>query len=237
MITERIHRSFWSVYGKIVWDRDIPPIKMKVIQNVVDTLTKQRAAQCECVLDAGCGTGHYAIALAEAGFHVTGIDYSDGMLACATSKVTTELAGRLSFQQIDMNQSLPFEDASFHHVISISTLWTVTDPDFTLKEMMRILKPGGTIIVVQVPRPATSFRKAVSKRFKQLDKKTLMTCVLVAAKVFLERTRATKYWTPEELLALLISCKKLKISYVDHGPPILIVGTKIPDVPPIDSGP
>lgn len=236
MITERLHRGFWSVYGRFVWNQDLPPIKKRVIRNVVDILTQQRAARGEQVLDAGCGTGHYTFALAEAGFQVTGIDYSVGMLACATSNVTTELADKLSFQQLDMNQPLPFADASFHHAISISTLWTVADPFLTLKEMMRVLKPGGMIIIVQAPKPATSFRKAINNRFKQLDKKTPTTCALVAAKVFLERTRATKYWTPEELLVLLLSSKQLKISYVDHGPPILIVGTKIPDIPPIYSG-
>lgn len=224
---ERLHRSFWSVYGRFVWDRDLPPVKKRVIRTVVATLTQQCASRGEQVLDAGCGTGHYAFALAEAGFQVTGIDYSAGMLACARSNVTTELADQLSFQQLDMNQPLPFIDSSFHHVISISTLWTVADPIFTLKEMLRVLKPGGTIIVVQVPKPATSFRKAINNRFKQLDKKTPRTCALVAAKVFLERTRATKYWTPEELLALLLSSKQFKISYVEHGPPIFIVATKI----------
>lgn len=230
MIKEIFHRNFWSVYGKFVWDRDLPPIKTKVIRNVVNTLTKQRVAQDECVLDAGCGTGHYAIALAEAGFQVTGIDYSSGMLECATAKITTELADRLSFQLADMNQPLSFADSSFQHIISISSLWTVSDPVFALKEMVRLLKPGGTIIVVQVPRPATSFHTAIKNRLKQLDKKTPSAFVLVAAKVFLERTRATKYWTPEELLILLLSNKQLKISYVDHGPPIFLVGKKLPDV-------
>jgi hypothetical protein len=78
---------------------------------------------------------------------------------------------------------------------------------------------------MQVPKPTNSPYAAIRQRIKHLENKKPSVVALTAAKVILERTRA-KYWSPEELLALLLTNKELNISYVDHGPPIIIVATK-----------
>lgn len=226
MFLSHLNRIFWGIYGGVAWDDVQLPIKKKMVKTVVTTLMEKQASPGESVLDSGCGTGNYAIALAEGGFRVTGIDYSAGMLGCAKSKVKDELAGRLVFQQMDMNEPLKFADSSFDHVISMTSLWAVADPRFTLSEFRRVLKPGGTLIVMQIPRPVGSLLDTIKVRFKYLEKKTPVIMALVALKVVLERTRATKYWAPEKLLALLLCNKGLTISYVDHGPPIFIVASK-----------
>jgi TPP-dependent indolepyruvate ferredoxin oxidoreductase alpha subunit len=84
-------RVFWSLYGRFVWDAQKAPWKAPQIQHIVETVKARRATAREHVLDAGCGTGDYAIALAKAGFQVTGIDYAVGMLSCAQAKVSDEL--------------------------------------------------------------------------------------------------------------------------------------------------
>jgi len=221
-----LNRLFWGLYGGVAWDDVQLPIKKKMVACVVRTLRDKQASPGEKVLDTGCGTGNYALALAGEGFHVTGIDYSPGMLECAKSKVTHECADRLVFRQMDMNKPLEFSDDSFDHVISMTSLWTVADPGFTLSEFTRVLKPGGSLIVMQIPKPVGSLKKTISTRFKHLEKKTPVIMALVAVKVFLERTGATKYWSPEELLALLLCNKGLAVSYVDHGPPIFVVASK-----------
>jgi ubiquinone/menaquinone biosynthesis C-methylase UbiE len=221
------NRLFWDIYGGIAWDCLQLPNAKNIIDTIVNTLKDKQILPGEKVLDAGCGTGNYAIALAEKGFHVTGIDYSAGMLRCAKSKVTDELAEWLTFQQMDMNKQLTFPDSSFDHVISMTSLWTVADPKFTLGELTRVMKPAGTLIVMQVPKPVKSLPKAIKNRIKHLENKTPTVLTLIVIKTILERTRANKYWTPEELLALLLTNKGLDISYVDHGPPIIVVATKI----------
>lgn len=226
MFLTRLHQLFWDIYGSSAWDSVQLPINRKMIKSVVLTLKEQMTHDGETVLDAGCGTGNYAVALAENGFCVTGIDYSSGMLESAHSKITPALSDHLSFQKQDMNDRLSFPDSSFDHVISMTSLWTVADPRFTLGELTRVVRPGGTIVVLQVPKPTKSLYAAVHVRIKHLHKKSFGLICLVIIKAILERTDATRYWNSEELLALLLSNKDLKMSYVDHGPPIIIVAKK-----------
>ena len=70
----RPRRLFWSLYGRFVWDAQNASIKESQVQRIVQLLADRRLKPGEHVLDAGCGTGDYAVALAQAGFRVTGID-------------------------------------------------------------------------------------------------------------------------------------------------------------------
>jgi ubiquinone/menaquinone biosynthesis C-methylase UbiE len=74
------------------------------------------------VLDAGCGTGNFAVALARAVFHMIGIDCAPGKLAKARARVSWQLVGLLSFQRADLNLPLLFAAGEFDHVISINAL-------------------------------------------------------------------------------------------------------------------
>ncbi len=137
-VRRRLQQAFWSLYGRFVWDAEQPSWRQAQIERVVAILASRRTRPAECVLDAGCGTGNYAIALAQAGFEVVGIDYATGMLAHAQAKLSGTLSDRLSFQRMDLDQRLDLADASFDHVINISVLQNAADPDFTLRE----LQPG-----------------------------------------------------------------------------------------------
>ena len=120
---------------------------------MVDILASRRTRPDERVLDAGCGTGNYAIALAQAGFQVVGIDYATGMLASAQAKLSEPLRDRLTFQRMDLDRRLNLADASFDHVINISVLQNAADPDFTLRELCQVSRPDGTLLLLHVPRP------------------------------------------------------------------------------------
>jgi 2-polyprenyl-3-methyl-5-hydroxy-6-metoxy-1,4-benzoquinol methylase len=80
---QRLQQAFWSLYGRFVWDAEQPAWRQAQIKRVVGILASRQAHPGERVLDAGCGTGNYALALARAGFAVVGIDYAAGMLASA----------------------------------------------------------------------------------------------------------------------------------------------------------
>ena len=94
------------------------------------------------LLDMGAGTGHWMSLESEAGYTVVGLDRSRAMLEVASSKTAAE--GLLV--QGDGHR-LPFPDASFSAVLSMTTLEFVQDPPMAVREMIRCLKPGGMLVV------------------------------------------------------------------------------------------
>lgn len=98
-IAPTLQRSFWSLYGRQVLDKQNSTWKTTQVGRIVTILQTRLNASGNRVLDAGCGTGEYTLALAQAGFHVTGIDFAPGMLASTREKMLPELAESVSVQQ------------------------------------------------------------------------------------------------------------------------------------------
>jgi ubiquinone/menaquinone biosynthesis C-methylase UbiE len=96
------------------------------------------------VLDLGCGTGRHTLWLAAEGARVTAADFSAGMLEKARSKPGAE---SVHFVQHDVGQPLPFADASFDRVISALVLEHVADLDAVTREIARVCRPGGRIVL------------------------------------------------------------------------------------------
>jgi SAM-dependent methyltransferase len=99
------------------------------------------------VLDAGCGSGRLTVALATAGAAVTGIDTNAGQLAEAERR-SDEAGVELTLLEADLDAPLPFADASFDAVTSRLALMAASDPVATLRELRRVLEPGGRIVTV-----------------------------------------------------------------------------------------
>jgi ubiquinone/menaquinone biosynthesis C-methylase UbiE len=97
-------------------------------------------------LDAGCGTGFLAFELAARGHHVTGVDFAPAMLAEARRKAS-ERGVSIRFEEADAEQ-LPFMAGSFDLVISRHVLWTLQHPEAAIDEWIRVLRPGGRLVVV-----------------------------------------------------------------------------------------
>ena len=97
-----------------------------------------------CVLDVACGTGVLACAAAErvgAGGAVTGLDPNEEMLAVARRK-----RARVEWKS-GRAESLPFPDQSFDRVASQFGLMFFEDRPAALREIMRVLRPGGRLAV------------------------------------------------------------------------------------------
>ncbi len=105
------------------------------------------------VLDLGCGTGRHALWLAAAGATVTGVDFSEGMLAEARRKRGAEA---VRFVVHDLHLPLPFA-AEFDLVVSGLVLEHLRELDGFFAEARRVLKPGGRA-VVSAMHPAMCLR-------------------------------------------------------------------------------
>jgi demethylmenaquinone methyltransferase/2-methoxy-6-polyprenyl-1,4-benzoquinol methylase len=99
------------------------------------------------VLDACCGTGDLAVACARAGGSVTGLDFSERMLERARRK-----APELDWVQGDV-LALPFEDAAFDSATVGFGVRNVEDISAALRELRRVLRPGGRVAVLEITRP------------------------------------------------------------------------------------
>ena len=95
------------------------------------------------VLDVACGTGVVALTAARLGAKVTGIDLTPELIARAKEHAAL-LKLEPSFQQGDA-EALPFGDAAFDVVVSQFGHMFAPRPEVAVKEMLRVLKPGGTI--------------------------------------------------------------------------------------------
>lgn len=96
------------------------------------------------ILDAGTGTGYFAILLAREGHEVTGIDLTPSMLEAA--RCDAELFGvSARFVLMDV-QETNFESDSFDAVVSRNVTWTLPDPEKAYAEWYRVLKPGGILL-------------------------------------------------------------------------------------------
>lgn len=107
------------------------------------------------VLDVACGTGMVGRALVERwGCRVVGLDQSAAMLAGARRKLEADpgLAQRLTLVEGEA-ESLPFAAAEFDHLTFTYLLRYVDDPAATLRELARVVRPGGRIAGLEFGLP------------------------------------------------------------------------------------
>jgi ubiquinone/menaquinone biosynthesis C-methylase UbiE len=97
------------------------------------------------VLDLGCGTGSLSLLLAAAGHHVRGLDASRQMISLARVK-TAGLPVELT--QGDAAEP-PYEPASADVVLCRHVLWALEDRDAVMARWVRLLKPGGRLVLVE----------------------------------------------------------------------------------------
>jgi SAM-dependent methyltransferase len=95
------------------------------------------------VLDAGCGTGYLSRKLHDRGARVTGIDFSERMIAIAR-----ELSPELDFRVDDCSELRTVDDARCDLVIANYVLMDTPDLHGTMAAFNRVLKPGGVAVLV-----------------------------------------------------------------------------------------
>jgi len=159
-----INQWLWPKYAR-TYDKLLhSPLYQDLTDEVIQSLNLETASS---FLDAGCGTGNLEKKIASRCFRslqqMNAIDSSPEMLDIAIEKVKG-----VHFEQADLNHKLIYPDNSFDRIAMINVLYALSDPEFTLAEMCRILKPDGIAVIVN-PCKGSSILKLVRANLKRID--------------------------------------------------------------------
>ncbi len=172
------------------------------------------------VLEAGCGVGAQTrtIAALNPSSHFIAIDIATSSLKKAQEMLNENSLDNVELQQADIF-SLPFKDGYFDHVFICFVLEHLSKPEQSLKELYRVLKPGGTITVIEGDHGSTFFYPDSAVARKTID-----------AQVRLQQKNGGNANIGRQLHPLLSSCNFSEIAvsprqvYVDDSKPKLLEG-------------
>ncbi|RKN43204.1 methyltransferase domain-containing protein [Streptomyces hoynatensis] len=123
------------------------------------------------VLEAGCGVGAQTMHLVAASpdAHVVALDRSAASLAEARARLAAHAPhARLEFRQADLYE-LPFAEGEFDHVFVCFVLEHLADPVGALAGLRRVLRPGGTITVIEGDHGSAFFHPASERATAAID--------------------------------------------------------------------
>ncbi|MDF2947001.1 MAG: ubiquinone biosynthesis methyltransferase UbiE [Bacillales bacterium] len=157
---QRVHEVFEKIYDNYDKMNSIISFQ-KHVEWRNATMKIMNVKQGQSALDVCCGTGDWSIALAKAVGNtgiVKGLDFSKNMLTIAEKKVNDQ-----NLKQVELfhgnAMDLPFEDNTFDFVTIGFGLRNVPDYLTVLKEMSRVVKPGGMVVCLETSQPTNPFFK------------------------------------------------------------------------------
>lgn len=150
------------------------------------------------VLDIACGTGTSSAFLAKSGAHVTGCDFSPGMLAVARSRTTG-----INFVVGDA-LDLPFENESFDAAAISFGLRNVAATERALSEMARVVKVGGHLAVCEFSHPPNRVVRALSTMYLRYAVPFIARRVSTNPQAYDYLVESIAAWPDQETLADLL---------------------------------
>jgi ubiquinone/menaquinone biosynthesis C-methylase UbiE len=157
------HYDRWAgVYGR---SRLLPSLQKRALAEL-----QPRAG--DRVLDVACGAGALVLEVAPRVERAVGVDLSDGMLRIARSRLgEAQEAQRLDNVELLQGPSdaLPFADGSFTALVCTTALHHFPDPQRSIDEMARVLRPGGRLVIGDACRdsPVTKLADPLYRRFEE----------------------------------------------------------------------
>ncbi|WP_062201191.1 demethylmenaquinone methyltransferase [Massilibacterium senegalense] len=151
---ERVHHVFETIYNRYDFMNSVISFQRHKSWRK-DTMKRMNVQPGQQALDVCCGTADWTIALADAvgkSGKVYGLDFSENML-----KVGDEKIEELGLSQVTLlhgnAMELPFDDNTFDFVTIGFGLRNVPDYMQVLREMTRVVKPGGKVICLETSQP------------------------------------------------------------------------------------
>ena len=163
---EQVHHVFQNISGKYDRLNNIISFEQHKLwrKSVMKEMNVKKGSKA---LDVCCGTADWTIALSKAvgpTGEVTGLDFSENMLEVGKKK-TKDMTNIHLVHGDAMN--LPFDDNEFDYVTIGFGLRNVPDYLATLKELHRVLKPGGKVVCLETSQPtAPGFKQLYKLYFK-----------------------------------------------------------------------
>ena len=122
------------------------------------------------ILDVGVGTGISLKDYART-FRLVGVDYSEPMLRKAAERVAEHRLDNVEALAVMDAKHLGFPDAAFDVVVAQYVITAVPEPEATLDEFARVLKPGGEIVLVNHIGAETGLRRAFEQWFSPVARR------------------------------------------------------------------
>ncbi|ELK45338.1 demethylmenaquinone methyltransferase [Halobacillus sp. ACCC02827] len=151
---ERVHNVFEKIYNQYDSMNSIISFQQHRLWRK-DVMRRMNVRRGDCVLDLCCGTGDWTMTLADAvgkDGKVIGLDFSENMLSVGIKKKLARRVKQVEFQHGNAME-LPYENDSFDFVTIGFGLRNVPDYRQVLKEMYRVVKPGGKVVCLETSQP------------------------------------------------------------------------------------
>lgn len=146
-----VRRSFWwTLFGKP--SGPLGRVGARLMVMLLRPTYRAMAAELELqsdddLLDVGCGSANLLAEHASHVRHVAGLDASEIQVGMARRQLAERLANGSAELALGDAARLPWDDGRFSVVTSLNTLKFVPDPEGALREMCRVLRPGGRVVV------------------------------------------------------------------------------------------
>ena len=166
------------------------------------------------VLDVCCGTGDIALAFARRKARVMGLDFTPEMLEVARERAAAGADKNLEFITADA-QAIPLPNDTFDVVVVGYGLRTLADLERGLREMFRVLKPGGVLLSLDFGKPSSSWLRSLYFGY-------LRFCIPLMGKLLCGDTQAYAYIL-ESLIKYPGQQAVADLMAAHHGNPIRII--------------
>jgi demethylmenaquinone methyltransferase / 2-methoxy-6-polyprenyl-1,4-benzoquinol methylase len=167
---QRVHRVFESISEKYDFMNTVISFQRHKAWRK-DTMKRMQVKKGADALDVCCGTADWTIAMADAvgqSGKVVGLDFSANMLKVGQQKVKEQNYSNIELVQGNAME-LPFKDNMFDYVTIGFGLRNVPDYLTVLKEMYRVVKPGGKVVCLETSQPTMpGFRQGYYVYFKYI---------------------------------------------------------------------
>ena len=134
--------------NKQLWEKgDFTKLADCMRQSGAELVNRIGIARGETVLDLGCGDGTTALPAATRGADVTGVDIAANLVAAGRRRAEQAGLTNIAFEEGDATDLVGLADERFDRVVSVFGAMFAPRPEQVAREMVRVTKPGGTIVM------------------------------------------------------------------------------------------